>query len=145
MRKQSKNMLAKRLAALMPNGIPKYVRVYDNGGETCDRYTVVFSGAAVAKACGGEYPYRAMSGAPYHPQGFAQWGAVSCRAVDTQGGKGRGYVWPPAIGRKCHLGKRIRFEDLPEDCQRVVKADYEEVWNLREGLYYGQPIGEEPT
>ena len=25
------------------DGIPKHIRVYDNGGETTDRYTIVFT------------------------------------------------------------------------------------------------------
>ena len=33
-----------RLNNILPNGKPKYVRCYDNNGETADRYTVVFTG-----------------------------------------------------------------------------------------------------
>ena len=36
----------------------------------------------------------------------------------------------PAIGRSNWLGKRITFADLPEDCQKVVIADYTELWQL---------------
>lgn len=142
--KQSDAKLAKRLASLVPGGVPKYVRCYDNGGDpeaggSSDRYTVVFSGAACAKACGGEHPYRAMSGAPFHPLGIGLWCSDRNRPVDTYG-KDRKYAWPPAIGRKCFLGTRIRFEDLPEDCRRLVMEDYLDVWNLRKGYYYGEPI-----
>lgn len=144
MRKQSKNLLAKRLAALMPNGIPRWIRCYDNGGDpdtggSSDRYTVVFTGAACAKACGGEHPYRAMSGAPFHPQGIGLWCSDTRQPVDTYREKG-GWHWPPAIGRKCHLGLRVRFEDLPADCRKLVTDDYLDVWNLRDGYYYGEKI-----
>jgi len=37
----------------------------------------------------------------------------------------------PAIGRKCHLGKRIAFADLPPDCRKLVLSDYKEIWNLK--------------
>lgn len=148
MKTQSKAKLAKRLAALMPNGVPRWIRCYDNGGDpdtdgSGDRYTVVFSGAACAKACGGEYPYRAMSGAPYHPQGIGLWCSNRYQPVDTITYTDKhltGRRWPPAIGRKCHLGKRIKFEDLPEDCRKLVVDDYLDVWNLREGFYYGERI-----
>lgn len=141
-------MLRKRMASLMPGGVPRWIRCYDNGGDpetggSGDRYTVVFTGAACAKACGGEHPYRAMSDAPYHPLGTGLWCSDEWRAVDCYGKDGKRYVWPPAIGRKCHLGTRIRFEDLPEDCRRLVLDDYLDVWNLRAGYFYGEKISEE--
>ncbi len=42
--KYSKEKQEVRKASLVPNGIPRYVRCYDNGGESFDRYTVVFTG-----------------------------------------------------------------------------------------------------
>ena len=128
--KQSQNKLERRRQALMPGGVPRWIRVYDDvcGG---DRYTVVYTGAAVAKRCG-EHPYRSMSAAPYHPQGVCQWGAERHQAVDTTTACDRGCQWPPAIGRTNWLGKRVTFADLPEDCQKVVTADYIELWQLKE-------------
>ena len=102
---------------LMPNGKPKYIRVYDNGGETADRYTVVYTGnynAGVPRnvAC---TQYVGMSGSPYHPQGFCQHGE-SFGPIDRP--------------RYKHLGKKITFEQLPKDCQDVVIHDYKAIWNL---------------
>lgn len=130
--KQCANKLEQRRAALMPNGVPRWIRIYDDG-DCCDRYTVVYTGAAAAKRCG-EHPYRSMSAAPYHPQGFCQWGAERYQAVDTVDGdrRGRGRKWPPAIGRSNWLGKRIAFRDLPPDCRRVVISDYTELWQLKD-------------
>jgi hypothetical protein len=34
------------------------------------------------------------------------------------------------MGRKNHLGKRIPFNQLPADCQRLVLSDYRSIWNL---------------
>jgi len=80
--------------------------VYDNGGETYDRFTVYYGGrgtirtegrtGARLRLCVG------MSAAPFHPQGFGQHG---------EGMPGR------------HNGRRIRFEDLPADCRRLVERD----------------------
>lgn len=131
-----------REAKLLPAGTPRWVRVYDNGGPdaedgSIDRYTVVFTGKyrtiglkrGERPQCG--YLYVGMSGAPFHPQGFCQHGETSWQPCDTiktrDGGE---WTWPPAIGRRCHLGKRIRFEDLPADCQRATLQDYRELWNL---------------
>lgn len=79
----------------------KNIKCYDNGGKTLDRYTVVYL----------DYPEnqpktfaaRAMSNHPFHPQGFGQYTTAM-------------------VGR--HLGKKIQFKDLPEDCQKLVKQDF---------------------
>ena len=76
------------------------VRCYDNGGATVDRYTAVYMDKP------GQQPNTfesfGMSADPFHPQGFWKPGA----AMDGP-----------------HLGKRIRFSDLPADCQRLVYQD----------------------
>lgn len=75
------------------------IRIYDNGGTTFDRYTVVYMNE---RERNGLYGARGMSEDPFHPQGVGQY----CTA---------------APGR--HLGKRIRFEELPEKCQKLVRQD----------------------
>ena len=79
---------------------PANIRCYDNGGETFDRYTVVYI----------DFPERrpntfesvGMSANPFHPQGFGQHSAA-------MPGK--------------HLGKRIAFASLPDDCRKLVLRD----------------------
>lgn len=145
----------RRRHQLMPGGIPRWIRCYDNGGGfarfcrkclhftdaaicdinqcghptldasedkgTYDRYTVVFTG---------HYPgrigcdYVAMSAKPYHPQGFGQHGHHD-RVVDCPEGG-----FPPVVGDKGHLGRRITFQRLPPDCQKLVLRDYMEIWGL---------------
>ena len=101
-----------RKEQFMPNGIPRKIRVYDNLGETFDRYTVVFTGNYKGRnGC----DYLGMSENPYHPQGFGQHGWHE-RVID----------YPSYT----HLGKKIKFEDLPQDCQRAVIEDYTEIWGL---------------
>ena len=99
-----------RRGRLLPNSTPRYLRCYDNGGETIDRYTVVFT-----RLNTGYTNYLGMSGAPTHPQGFCQHGA-SRDPIDR-----------PAYG---HLGKKIAFADLPAACQSVVLEDYKAIWHL---------------
>jgi hypothetical protein len=76
------------------------IRCYDNGGKTADRYTVVFlkqpENQSNTFACVG------MSDNPFHPQGFGQHSTAM-------------------LGR--HLGKRIVFNQLPPDCQKLVLRD----------------------
>jgi hypothetical protein len=79
------------------------IHCYDNNGETFDRYTVVF-----LDKIDGEYIYLAMSENPANPLGFCQHG-FSPRLIDEP--------------KHMHLGKRISFDDLPEDCRKQVLND----------------------
>lgn len=83
---------------------PKGVKaVYDDGGKSIDRYTVYYSDRKAWGYDGGKlWPCVAMNAVPFHPQGFGQ---------HSSGMLGR------------HNGKRIPFEDLPEDCQKLVRQD----------------------
>jgi hypothetical protein len=99
--------------SLMPAGVPRYARCYDNGGVSkggsIDRYTVVYTG----RHGGGSYV--GMSAEPFHPQGVGQHGE-SRFPIDRPG--------------YSHLGKPIRFENLPPDCRKLVLSDYKAIWNL---------------
>ena len=76
----------------------EWVRCYDNGGRSLDRYTVVYMQEPGSKP--GTFAGRGMNSEPFH--------GIGC------------YV-EAAPGR--HLGKRIKLEDLPEACQQLVKQD----------------------
>ena len=76
------------------------IRCYDNGGKTCDRYTVVYMDQQHPQE--GVFESVGMNGAPFHPQGFGQHGGA-------MPGK--------------HLGRRVPFESLPADCQKLVRQD----------------------
>jgi len=96
----------------MPNGIPRKIRIYDNGGETFDRYTVIFTGNYKGRnGC----DYIGMSENPYHPQGFGQHGWDQ-NMIDCP--------------KYSHLGKKIGFQELPPDCQRAVIDDYKDIWRI---------------
>ena len=82
---------------------PEHVReIFDNGGETADRYTVLTSWP---EGRPGQYLALGLDDQPAHPQGFSQWGAA-------------------VIGP--HLGRRIHWADLPEPVRRHVAARMEE-------------------
>lgn len=105
---------SERAARLMPKGIPRWIRIYDNGNETVDRYTVVFTGHFKGRMAGWSYG-RGMSENPFHPQGVGMWFEYDC-IIDRP--------------RYRHLGKRITFAQLPEQCQMSVLQDYRELWGL---------------
>ena len=111
---------AHKIQRILPDGIPRWIRAYDNGGldapdGSCDRYTVVFSRLNI-----GYCMYVGMSAAPYHPQGICQHGEHD-RPIDRP--------------RYSHLGRRISFDHLPKDCQRVVLHDYCELHNLPQSVH----------
>lgn len=111
-----------RRERLIPNEVPRYVRIYDNGGETADRYTVVFTKKRMNKGCfappyhRGQFLYIGMGGSPFHPQGFCQHGE-SQELIDRP--------------TSSHLGKRIKFDDLPDDCKKVVLDNYTYLWDIQ--------------
>ena len=72
--------------------------IYDNGGETFDRYTVYYN-EKEANDC---FAGRGMSDKPFHPQGFGQ-------CITGQLGS--------------HNGKRIQFDALPIDCKTLIESD----------------------
>lgn len=116
---------------LMPNGIPRWIRCWDAGPDgAIDRYTVVYSGR-YPKGEGRDrrYQYVAMNCDPFAPQGFGQHGETE-DIIDCPLG------WTEQVGRTCRhnptLGRRIRFEDLPEDCRKLVLSDYHEIWSIPE-------------
>lgn len=119
---------------LMPNGIPRWVRCYDNGGidagGSADRYTVVFTGRRAAirgGSAGSEWPYLAMNHEPFHPMGIGLHGYSKGRPCDVRKGS---YGGVP-IGKKLScLGRRIEFSDLPDQCRRAVRGDYYAIWQL---------------
>ena len=100
-----------RQERLMPNGTPRYIRLYDNGGETVDRYTCVFIG----NYKGGKM-YLGMSSDPFHPMGVGIHGE-SEELIDR----------PSHL----HLGKKVPFDSIPEKVKTCVISTYKSIWNLK--------------
>jgi hypothetical protein len=78
--------------------------VYDNGGKTADRYTALYGAPLWVPEYYriGRLPCRGMSADPYHPQGVGMFGECE---------------------RGPHLGRKVRFADLPEPVRRCIIAD----------------------
>ena len=76
------------------------VRCYDNLGRSIDRYCVYFMDEKNER--NRHTAYLAMDATPFYAQGFGQ--------------HGEGVPGP-------HNGKRIRFSELPTDCQKCVMND----------------------
>lgn len=123
-----------RRKKLLPNGIPRYIRCYDNG-YSGERYTVVYTGnyrkrfsnrfdGAMDEFEKSWFQYRGMSSEPFHPQGIGMSGEHHTQIDVNRWG------FAPAMGRKNHLGTRIPFSKLPRDCKKLVLSDYRKIWGL---------------
>ena len=80
--------------------INKEIRCYDNGGKSLDRYTVIYMFEPENRP--NTFGARGMCENPCSPQG------IGCY---TSAMPGR------------HLGKRIKFEQLPINCKWLVLSD----------------------
>jgi hypothetical protein len=83
----------------------KVIAIYDNGGESFDRYTVYFDSVERIVIKTKLYTCLGMSEHPFDPQGFGQHSSGT-------------------LGK--HNGKRITFNQLPPDCQKLVKQELSE-------------------
>lgn len=81
------------------------LRIYDNGGKTCDRYTIIPPRWAHLKYKRGDWECISSSERPFHPQGYG----MICSAMPGP-----------------HLGKRITFDQLPPDVQKFARQAFPE-------------------
>lgn len=82
------------------------LRVYDNGGKTFDRYTILPPRYAKGyKERNGLWEAIGSSECPFHPQGFGMHIAAAA-----------GY----------HLGKRIHWDTLPASVKQFAKQSFPE-------------------
>lgn len=87
------------------NGKRYVCKIWDNEGETFDRYTVAFRGYRDRGRM--VYPYIGASTRPFSPHGYGEHGWND----DPLGG--------------ANLGKRVAFDTLPEDVQKFIIQELE--------------------
>jgi hypothetical protein len=80
------------------------LRIYDNGGQTVDRYTIAPPRWAREYRDGRAWTAIAANAAPFHPQGFGQ------------------HIRIVSVGK--HLGRRIGWHQLPEDVRRFARQSF---------------------
>ena len=92
------------------NGEPKRIRCYmQKRNPTFDYITVVYTYTSSAGYRKHITIYRGMSEHPCDPQGFGLMG--ECESHKFNPG-----------------GSRVKFSELPIDCQKVVHDDYKDIW-----------------
>ena len=122
-------MSNERLNRLLPNGYPRYVRVYDRGPDgSADRFTVVFTGRYGNRIPRSErqYYHLGMSENPLAPNGVCMLEG-SDRIIDVDEKEHR---WAPTYGESNHLGKRIHWHTMPAPCIKAALHAYKELWDL---------------
>ena len=107
----------RRAGARWREGAPAYVLdIFDNRGNSCDRYSVLFCGEHMVSdgtRAGTYILYLTMSDAPNHPQGISMSGELRS--------------WEAADYRYRSKRFRIRWLDLPEHIRAHVIACATEV------------------
>jgi hypothetical protein len=94
----------KRSTARWLEGAPRAVLAcYDSGPRSGDRYMVLYGAPLWTPEYDRNAPARVMSATPFSPCGIGL------------------FVEVPAWSR--NYGRKIRFLDLPPDCQRLVIQD----------------------
>lgn len=147
---------ASRREKLIPGGVPRWIRVYDNGGGYpffCRKCLKFYDARDKCPDCGGPVlasrkkgtcdrytvvytgRYRHKTGGQFMYVGMSE------RPFHPQGFGQHGFSdnqpdvgatgFPPAVG-DCVWGgnRRITFEQLPEQCKEMVLADYRSLWDL---------------
>lgn len=97
------------------NGEPKRIRCYMFKQEPkpyADYITVIFTYASKAGFRVGTVAFRTMSADPFHPHGIGMWGEHDLYKD----------------GRFHAGGSRVKFSELPERCQELVRRDYKDIW-----------------
>ena len=94
-----------------PDGTPKYVACWEYKKQSDgERYTVTFQHAGKTdKLFPGHVTGLGMNAEPYHG---------ICTRFDVPGGR-------------TSFGTRISFKALPEECKRLVIAEYDYIWDLK--------------
>ena len=94
--------MARIKSTIMVRDKRKVCRIFDTGADgVFDRYTIAFKGYRV-HGHGMVYPYLASSDYPFHPQGYG----MHEESKEFVTGK--------------HLGKRVRFESLPDSVKKFI-------------------------
>lgn len=143
----------------MPEGIPKYLRVYDNGGgdnyfcRPCLTFQDEPRAPGQCPECGGKLlpvtggsfdRYTVVFSGRYKKPGeWFQYLAMNARPCHPQGFGQHGHTdnqpcdcrpgsgWPPPVGGKSHWGsRRITWAQLPQACQKLVLSDYKAIWDI---------------
>lgn len=89
---------------------PKFIALYDNGGLTADRFTCVFTDNLAGY-------HISFSGNPFHPHGICTQEYSSIKSMGKR-------IDKPSHK---HLGVNITFNQLNDDCKRVVMLYYREI------------------
>lgn len=100
---------SRKRSSLRRNSKTSQFGIYDNGGKTADRYTILYR---VPQKSHGEsyYVYFGMDEHPNHPQGFGQHGELPARAYRAH-----------QLSKFRALGKPIKLSSLPAQARKAAE------------------------
>lgn len=126
MKRRSLRQQQERLARLVPNGEPRWVRCY----ASADRYVVVFTSK-------GGHRDRTRKGALGQALRHAEFMTYTEWRGQGQVGWSLGDIpffgdWPPKMGKEGPrgIGVRVKWSDLPFSTRAAAEKVYFEIWDL---------------
>lgn len=148
---------AERRERLMPDGQPRWLRVYDNGGghkyfcRKCSAFSLSKRGCPTLDCKGKPIPANTGDGSIDRytiiftgnfrgREGRCYYVASGSFPTHPQGFYQHGESdviidvgksgFPPGMGDLNHLGRRIPFKVLPVEVKKLIRSEYKEIWNL---------------
>lgn len=95
----------------------RFRKAYDNGGKTIDRYTVTFE---IYNEETGKWEIFSQGSNTDSPKGDPSYQHIYCLSMSERPFNPRGVGQSGTCVEGSHLGKRVKFAELPDEVQRCV-------------------------
>lgn len=95
----------------------RFRKAYDNGGKTIDRYTVTFE---IYNEETGKWDIFSWGTNTNAPKGDPSYKHIYCLSMSERPFNPRGVGQSGTCVEGSHLGKRVKFSELPDEVQRCV-------------------------
>ncbi|MBN2286047.1 MAG: hypothetical protein JXI43_06340 [Tissierellales bacterium] len=95
----------------------RFRKAYDNGGKTVDRYTVTFE---IYNEVTGKWDVYSWGTNTDAPEGHPDYKKIYCLGMSEKPFNPRGFGQSGSCVEGRHLGKRIKYSELPEEVKKCI-------------------------
>lgn len=92
-------------------------KVYDNGGRSIDRYTVTFE---IYNQNTGKWDVFSWGSNTNAPEGDPSYKKIYCLGMSERPFNPRGFGQSGSCFEGRHLGKRIKYHELPDEVKKCI-------------------------
>lgn len=97
--------------------LTRFRKAWDNGGKTVDRYTVTFE---CYNSITGNWDILSEGWTVNAPVGDLSYDKICCLAMNEHPFSPQGFGQSSTCTEGKHLGKRIKFSQLPDDVKKCI-------------------------